>query len=208
MPRKKIKAKKRRSATPDWKIETLRTGKRLPKTAPESDRFEEFMNFYSWEHRKPVWEEHREAILVGWIEEHPGTRPYAWWEYDAPRRKSTGAHYDNKLCEPRRQVGGTGTPKSDVLAIVPRYPWGVPCDWVNQWEVDYYNGQAKDVHGKPIWTNHKPGDFEAEALDENDPPIFESQATYLDRHGLLTDSERKRLKPEDFEPESVLEILN
>ena len=37
-------------------------------------------------------------------------------------------------------------------------------------------------------------------VDENDPPTFEAQATYLERHGLLLPGERKRLKKADFEP--------
>ena len=35
------------------------------------------------------------------------------------------------------------------------------------------------------------------------PPQFESQATYLDRHGLLTPAERTGLSESDFAPERV-----
>jgi hypothetical protein len=37
----------------------------------------------------------------------------------------------------------------------------------------------------------------------NDPPIFESQAAYLDRHDLLLPKEKKRLRETDFEPERL-----
>jgi len=37
-----------------------------------------------------AWWELREKLLPTWIEQHPGTRPYAWWKFEAP--------------EPRRQV--------------------------------------------------------------------------------------------------------
>ena len=40
-------------------------------------------------------------------------------------------------------------------------------------------------------------------VDPNDPPIFESEASYLDRHGLLTAAERRRLRPADFEPVAI-----
>lgn len=40
-------------------------------------------------------------------------------------------------------------------------------------------------------------------VDADNLPVFESEATYLDRHGLLTAAERRRLKPEDFEPEML-----
>jgi hypothetical protein len=38
-------------------------------------------------------------------------------------------------------------------------------------------------------------------VDRDDPPIFESQAAYLDRLGLFCPSERKRLAAKDFEPD-------
>jgi hypothetical protein len=45
------------------------------------------------------------------------------------------------------------------------------------------------------------------AIDPNDPPVFESEATYLDRHGLLSAEEKKHLAkhPELLEPEVVRE---
>ncbi|HET8903655.1 MAG TPA: hypothetical protein VFN16_06655 [Saccharospirillum sp.] len=30
------------------------------------------------------WQRHREKIIAAWIIEYPGTRPYAWWKFDAP----------------------------------------------------------------------------------------------------------------------------
>jgi hypothetical protein len=42
-----------------------------------------------------LWDEHRDELLAGWIAERPGTRPYAWFEYDLPhgaeRRKVAGS---------------------------------------------------------------------------------------------------------------------
>ena len=67
--------------------------------------------------------------------------------------------------------------------------------------VEYYNGRAVDVHGNPIGTEYHDGHFPAERFDPNDPPQFESEAAYLDRHGILLPSERRRLSREDFEPE-------
>jgi hypothetical protein len=67
---------------------------------------------------------------------------------------------------------------------------------------EYYTGTARDIHGSLI--NPKPsGTFEGVAIDPGDPPVFESQASYLERHGLFLPGERKRLKKEDFEPEVV-----
>lgn len=40
--------------------------------------------------------------------------------------------------------------------------------------------------------------------DPAKPALFESQAAYLDRHGLFLPGERKRLKAADFEPEAAV----
>src|SRR5690242_15024366 len=33
---------------------------------------------------RQAWEEHREDVLAEWTKKHPGTRPSAWWQWDAP----------------------------------------------------------------------------------------------------------------------------
>ena len=43
-------------------------------------------------------------------------------------------------------------------------------------------------------------------IDENDPPIYESEAAYLKRHNLLSKSEELLLSDADFKPVSILEI--
>ncbi len=35
------------------------------------------------------WETHREEMLAKWIAEHPGSRPFCWWMFDAPTRRET-----------------------------------------------------------------------------------------------------------------------
>ena len=44
--------------------------------------------------RRQAWEEFRDELLPAWIAEHPGSRPHAWWLYDAPERRRcvTGPH--------------------------------------------------------------------------------------------------------------------
>lgn len=34
------------------------------------------------------WKRHRAHLLPEWIRERPGTRPYAWWLFDAPEVRS------------------------------------------------------------------------------------------------------------------------
>jgi hypothetical protein len=86
---------------------------------------------------------------------------------------------------------------------VPEYHDGLPVRCVQAWMSSYYNGRSRDIRGAPLGTNHKEGDFNGVAIDPNDPPVYESQARYLERHGLLLPGERQRLRKADFEPEAV-----
>jgi hypothetical protein len=125
-----------------------------------------------------MWEGARDAILRRWRWAHPGTRPYAWWVFDAPRMSEADEPWPlwrAQLCDPRRRLGGRGLATRDL-----------PRDEA---------GAAFDAGAFGL-----PGAWEAETLDPADPPRFESEAAYLDRHGLLTASERRRLKPDAFEP--------
>ena len=138
---------------------------------------------------RAVWNELRDSILADWIDGYPGTRPIHWWKFEAP--------------EPRCRVGGTGTPCHEVLAHAPYYPFGVPVYWVSQWDADYYNGRRRDVNGNLIGTKYKEGDFAGVPIDPDDPPLYESEATYLRRLGLALPGELERLTPADFEPKFV-----
>ena len=78
--------------------------------------------------------------------------------------------------EPRRRLGGGGEAEQTRRADSLRHD-------LLAWD-----------RGVPIrWTD----------IDPTDPPTFESQATYLQRHWLLTPDEAERLTPADFEPEAV-----
>jgi hypothetical protein len=157
--------------------------------------------------KREAWDALRDEILEAWVQEYPGTRPSHWWRYDAPRMPIgtwPGCYWDGKLPEPRLRLGGVGTPAHEVLAFVPAFPFGVPDRWVDAWMVDYYNGRAVDVHGSPIGTQYHEDHFSGVAIDPDDPPTLESQAAYLERHGMFLPGEPKRLTDDDFEPESVM----
>ena len=149
-----------------------------------------------------LWAEMGEGIVADWVAECPGTRPSCWWQWSAPRADE----YQNVrggLPLPRQRLGGIGTPKSEVLCIVPTLHLGLPVSWVSAWEADYYNGRALDIHGNRIGSDYKEGDFEGVPPDPNDPPRYESEASYLKHHDLLLPGERKRLTARDFQPECV-----
>ena len=211
MPVKRRKAKVRITGFPDWQVRFMESGI-PPADSPDPNPFEVLTwTCHRAEHDDPVksaWDKCRDKIMPAWTARHPGTRPYSWWEYDAPR-ESIGTrpgttHWDGKLAEPRERLNGTGTPAHEVLAYGPSYFMGIPTSWVQQSQVERYNGRSRDIHGNRIekWKGgyYKEGDFKGVAIDPDAPPTFESQAAYLERHKLLTDDERDALPGNAFEP--------
>ena len=151
-----------------------------------------------------IWSKHGSEVLAEWIERHPGTRPARWWEFEAPRSPIgtyPGCNLDETLPEPRRRMGGIGTPAHEVLANVPHFASGIPVSWISQWQADFYTGRALDVRGEPIGQEHAGKPFSGLPVAFDDPPRFEAQASYLKRHGLLLSEEEARLTPADFAEE-------
>lgn len=149
------------------------------------------------------------GILRRWIRESPGSRPAGWWWFSAPRwQKADQPARVQRIAaldcaEPRRRLGGVGTPCFDVLSYWPEFDRGIPVDWVDQWSVDYYTGQARHVGGHLIGQEYVGSGFAGVAVDPHDPPVYEAQAEYLRRHGLLVRGELERLTPADFAPEAI-----
>ena len=85
--------------------------------------------------------------------------------------------------EPRLRLGGIGE------------PWTLRDVW----------------RGVPaIWSRPVRGDFQGArelSYDPEDPPIFEAEAAYLKRLGLLGRGELRRLVPADFRPQPIATIL-
>lgn len=102
------------------------------------------------------WEEAKKELLPEWILSNPCTRPWAFWEFDAPG--------------PRRRLGGTGRRERNA-----GLQFGAPSD---------------------VWWKD---------VDPADPPRYESEASYLQRHGFLTTAEKKWLAdhPEALDPEAI-----
>jgi hypothetical protein len=124
---------------------------------------------------REVWDRARAEVLAGWIKEHPGTRPSAWWKCEAPRQPMgnfQGCYYDARLPEQRKFISGSGCPAWMVMAHVPSYELGLPAQWAG---------------------------FEAE-----NPPAFESQASYLRRNNLLTPHELRVLSAATYEQTETL----
>jgi hypothetical protein len=137
-----------------------------------------------------LWRLHRAETLPDFIRAQPGRRPAAWWAVEAPEKA-------------RRRLGGVGTPAHEVLASEPVFDSGIPAYWVTAWQVAYYTGRTRDVHGEPIGVEYRGSRFRGQAIDPQDPPRYESQASYLKRHRLLGAEERACLTAAAFQPEPV-----
>lgn len=191
----------------------LETGQLPEHLAPEEEWWNVFLAAANDDTIRHLWETVREEVLATWIAEAPGTRPWGWWRFDAPRwrqehipsRCQRIAGVSEICAEPRRCVGGIGTPAYEPLNVWPAFDRGIPLEWVSTFDVTYYNGRARDIHGSPIGTEYHEGYFPYDAIDPEHPPRFESEAAYLDRHGLLTAEERRRLPVDAFALETVRE---
>jgi len=140
--------------------------------------------------RQKIWTAVKKDFLKGWIIDHPGTRPWAWWKWDSP--------------EPRKRIGGIGDPSHEHLkAILPHYEFGLPTQWVTKFDEEYYNGRARDIHRNLIPSNWKLGDFEGRAIDARNPPTFESEASYLLRLKLLVEGEKILIPKKAWQPERI-----
>jgi hypothetical protein len=157
----------------------LRAGRREKRElSPEQIDFfltgTDFTFFWDEPERGNDWRAVRDDLLRDWIQEHPGTRPAAWWKYDAPKQAAPKVPkwHRGEMVEPRRRIGGAGAPSWEQFpAILPYYRFGIPVSF--------------------------------EGIDKADPPTFESEATYLKRNGLLSPGEERRIPPEAWEPEAV-----
>jgi hypothetical protein len=126
------------------------------------------------------WAEIEAELLEHWRVEHPGTRPCPWWWYRAPELM-------------RRQLGGTGKPQS--AGFIRYSPYAPP-------GISMRNSTMKAVtRDLPDYQHAWRGlSLDWAGVDQNDPPVVESEASFLRRHRLLTAAEARRLGPEAFEP--------
>jgi len=187
-----LKPRKKRDRRPEIDETTLKfmqTGQKPEKDTPAWD-------FYISRHFEPdlhekTWERLSAEILEICLKESPCQRPWAWWQFGDP--------------EPRHRLGGVGDPAHEFLSYKANFHYGLPVTWITDFDVEYYNGKRRDINGKRIGTTYKEGNFKGKAIDPNDPPTFESEATYLKRLNFLTQAEQTYLKKhqELLEPEKI-----
>lgn len=118
-----------------------------------------FFDFDEEEHRRAVWEKYGPSLLARWIEEHPGTRPWAWWAYDAP-------------AELRRRVQ---VPEEELS------------------EYDRHHLGVAETNGPEAFADEPPS-FGIPKPFAPDSLLFEPEADYLERHGLIGPAERRAME--------------
>jgi hypothetical protein len=121
---------------------------------------------------KELWQAVEPDVLAYWIPLHPGTRPPLWWKYSAPRQ-AAGEW-------PGCYWDGTLPEPLERIGGIGDAPWDAGLAYV------------------PSFACGLPKDWEG--FDPDDPPTYESEASYLKRHGLLVTGELKRLPKDAFEP--------
>lgn len=96
-------ARKRTVSVEAWQVEFVLYGKVLrpdggPSCKPYLWRPEFDGCFARSNAAKELWESIRNQELPRWVKEHPGSRPSAWWEFDAseprPRGESEAAYLE------------------------------------------------------------------------------------------------------------------
>jgi hypothetical protein len=167
--------------------------RRLFETGDVDPKLDGAFEVFGQKDQRALWAAHESEFMAGWIAHHPGTRPAAWWAYSAP--------------EPlRRRLGGTGTERAAVLGMAPDVRFGIDVGFLDDEDIEWYSGRAKDVHGKVLFPEWQADPLTADAYDPQDPPRFESQASFLARHGLLTADERERLPKTAFAPDVITDV--
>lgn len=145
---------------------------------PERQTLIEDATVWAWTREISAWA----GVTAGkdlWLR-HRDAVLAAWIENFPGSRPSGWWRWDAP--GPRQRCGGIGFPWSDVLHL------GVPAQW------NY--GRQRGLGPNP-----------PRAVDPAHPPTYESEATFLARHGLLSPSEKRRLRADDYRPISILEIL-
>src|SRR4051794_23886652 len=100
MPRVLRKAKRRSAGYNDQHVYQLQTGFDLFGLAFGNEG--SYGDAFDDAAAREAWEIMRDKIMAEWIREQPGTRPWAWWRFDAPapaRRECVDGHlhpFDDK----------------------------------------------------------------------------------------------------------------
>ena len=121
MPRLNRKSKRRSSGDDAGVVEHLLTGSCLDCLILIVD--------HDGDALRPEWEKLRDVLLPQFVREHPGTRPWAWWAFDAPghvahrwTRSSVRSH--------RRKLHVAKSDSKRFWEAAYRLTWGYPASFI------------------------------------------------------------------------------
>jgi hypothetical protein len=117
-----------------------------------------------------LWLANRDVVIEAYSHELPGERPVLWWLFEAPRITEIPPGWGGWVLRQWRQLRARVAGAGEAYVPHLNPEYGVPTHWL------------------------------AEGFDPSDPPIFESQAAYLKRNGMLLRGEALRLTAKDFKP--------
>jgi hypothetical protein len=116
-----------------------------------------------------TWEREKDELVREWAREHPGTRPFMWWKFDAPapRRRE---RVDGK-CHPHdhalRKLHVAKSDNPDYWRRAYRLHFGLPGIFIFPFDDDLYHDW---------WNNLFRG---------KESQVFEPEWSFLVRHNLL-----------------------
>jgi hypothetical protein len=110
-----------------------------------------------------LWKQNRDVILAEHIKDDPGTRPSAWWRYDAPRMPVgtfPGWSVDGTVPQARALL--SGKPVRDDWT---NFRYGLP-SWKHDDEIRVFESQAAYLkrHGLFFAGEERRSNFEPEEL--------------------------------------------
>ena len=163
---------------PDFLVGFLLTGERLDgrDLGYPPDRDWQMAQFCSHDRgglAHEAWQSLRPTVLPAWAGKHPGTRPWAWWLFDAPRSQD----YGWRPPDGRLRIGGSGEVLVD--AALDDEGMGVPTRWrsgtVDPRDPPTFESSASYLrrHGLLIEGEERrlrAGDFEPVALEIEEAP--------------------------------------
>ncbi len=202
MPRVRRRPKRRRIGYTKGQVEHLLRGY----TFLGDDFGREVRGTLDVEAMWEAWITLRDELLPQWIAENPGTRPYAWWQFDAPeRRQRIGTR---RYLYPLAEIDHmTPEPHYEFIADDKPHPFDNPRrdEDIRGYDehtdpTDHFRGPYRLSFGVPscsISYDYDPDDLET---PDDSAAVYERQAAYLDRLGLLTVEERRIVSSPDFEP--------
>lgn len=197
MPRVVRRAKQRRAKLTDAHIQQLLSGFDLIGTAFGDDRSKPCDR----DAMREAWEALRDELLQEWIAEKPGSRPWAWWTFDAPERRrriGTWRVRDGAAKDPiTRQFADTDY---ELVEDGKPHPFDIPerQAYVRDWAAEYPEPAStanRLTFGKP--SAHVGYQVDGQLSWDDFDAAYETEAMFLKRLDLFTAEELAILTAEE-----------